>query len=58
MSTLSSISGMLPLAVAPGPFSQIYRGLGSIIIRELLTSSIFVVFIISFLLMVVIRMGN
>ena len=56
MSTFTSIFGMLPLVVAPGPGSEIYRGLGSVILGGLATSSIFVIFIIPSLLMFVIRM--
>jgi len=56
MSTFTSIFGMLPLVVAPGPGSEIYRGLGSVILGGLATSSIFVIFIIPSLLMFVIKM--
>ena len=56
MSTFTSIFGMLPLVVAPGPGSEIYRGLGSVILGGLAISSIFVIFIIPSLLMFVIRM--
>jgi len=56
MSTFTSIFGMLPLVVAPGPGSEIYRGLGSVILGGLAISSIFVIFIIPSLLMFFIRM--
>ncbi len=56
MSTFTSIFGMLPLVVAPGPGSEIYRGLGSVILGGLAISSIFVIFITPSLLMFVIRM--
>jgi HAE1 family hydrophobic/amphiphilic exporter-1 len=56
MSTFTSIFGMLPLAVAPGPGSEIYRGLGSVILGGLAISSIFVIFIIPSLLMFFIKM--
>jgi len=55
MSTLTSIFGMLPLVLAPGPGSEIYRGLGSVILGGLAMSSIFVIFIIPSLLMFFIR---
>ena len=56
MSTFTSIFGMLPLVVAPGPGSEIYRGLGSVILGGLAISSIFVIFIIPSLLMFFIKM--
>lgn len=56
MSTFTSIFGMLPLVVAPGPGSEIYRGIGSVILGGLAISSIFVIFIIPSLLLFVITM--
>jgi len=56
MSTFTSIFGMLPLVVAPGPGSEIYRGLGSVILGGLTLSSVFVIFIIPSLLMFFIKM--
>ena len=56
MSTFTSIFGMLPLVVAPGPGSEIYRGLGSVILGGLALSSVFVIFIIPSLLMFFIKM--
>jgi HAE1 family hydrophobic/amphiphilic exporter-1 len=56
MSTFTSIFGMLPLVLAPGPGSEIYRGIGSVILGGLAVSSVFVIFIIPSLLMFAIRM--
>ncbi|NVL92364.1 MAG: efflux RND transporter permease subunit [Desulfobacterales bacterium] len=56
MSTFTSLFGMLPLVVAPGPGSEIYRGLGSVILGGLAISSMFVIFIIPSLLMFFIKM--
>lgn len=56
MSTFTSLFGMLPLVVAPGPGSEIYRGLGSVILGGLAMSSLFVIFIIPSLLMFFIKM--
>jgi HAE1 family hydrophobic/amphiphilic exporter-1 len=56
MSTVTSLFGMLPLVVAPGPGSEIYRGLGSVILGGLALSSLFVIFIIPSLLMFFIKM--
>jgi HAE1 family hydrophobic/amphiphilic exporter-1 len=55
MSTFTSIFGMLPLVVLPGAGSEIYRGLGSVILGGLAISSIFVIFIIPSLLMFLIK---
>lgn len=56
MSALTSIFAMIPLVVAPGPGSELYRGLGSVIIGGLALSTIFTIFVIPSLLMFVIRM--
>jgi len=56
MSTTTSLFGMLPLVLAPGPGSEIYRGLGSVILGGLAISSMFVIFIIPSLLMFFIKM--
>jgi HAE1 family hydrophobic/amphiphilic exporter-1 len=47
---------MLPLVVAPGPGSELYRGLGSVVLGGILFSTLFTVFVIPALLMFVIRM--
>lgn len=51
MSAMTSIFGMLPLAVAPGPGSELYRGLGAVILGGLAMSTVFTVFVIPSLLM-------
>ncbi|NJB68934.1 HAE1 family hydrophobic/amphiphilic exporter-1 [Desulfobaculum xiamenense] len=51
MSAMTSIFGMLPLAVAPGPGSELYRGLGSVILGGLALSTVFTVFVIPSLFM-------
>ncbi|MDP2689491.1 MAG: efflux RND transporter permease subunit, partial [Deltaproteobacteria bacterium] len=56
MSATTSIFGMLPLVVAPGPGSELYRGLGSVVLGGLALSTVFTVFIIPALLMFVIKM--
>jgi HAE1 family hydrophobic/amphiphilic exporter-1 len=56
MSASTSIFGMLPLAVAPGPGSEMYRGLGSVVLGGLALSTIFTVFVIPSLLMFFIGM--
>jgi HAE1 family hydrophobic/amphiphilic exporter-1 len=56
MSATTSIFGMLPLVLAPGPGSELYRGLGSVILGGLALSTIFTVFVIPSLLLFFIRM--
>jgi len=58
MSASTSIFGMLPLVVAPGPGSELYRGLGSVILGGLALSTVFTVFVIPALLMFFIKMEH
>lgn len=55
MSTLTSIFGMLPLVVAPGPGSELYRGLGSVIVGGMALSTVFTILVIPCLLMFVLK---
>lgn len=56
MSATTSICGMLPLVLIPGAGSELYRGLGSVILGGLAVSTIFTVFVIPAILIFVIRM--
>ena len=56
MSASTSIFAMMPLVVAPGPGSELYRGLGSVVLGGLALSTIFTVFVIPSLLMFFIKM--
>lgn len=56
MSAATSIFGMLPLVVAPGPGSELYRGLGSVVLGGLALSTVFTIFVIPALLMFFIKM--
>jgi HAE1 family hydrophobic/amphiphilic exporter-1 len=56
MSAATSIFGMLPLVLVPGPGSEFYRGLGSVVLGGLAVSTIFTVLVIPALLMFVIQM--
>ena len=51
MSSLTSIFGMLPLVLFPGPGSEFYRGLGSVITGGLALSTFFTIFMVPALLM-------
>jgi HAE1 family hydrophobic/amphiphilic exporter-1 len=56
MSAATSILGMSPLVLWPGPGSELYRGLGSVVLGGLALSTLFTVFMIPALLMFFIRM--
>lgn len=56
MSSLTSIFGMLPLVLIPGPGSEFYRGLGSVITGGLAFSTIFTIFVTPALLMFFIKL--
>jgi multidrug efflux pump subunit AcrB len=56
MSATTSIFGMLPLVLFPGSGSELYRGLGSVILGGIAISTIFTVFVIPSILVFVIRM--
>ena len=56
MSATTSIFGMLPLVVLPGAGSELYRGLGSVILGGIAVSTIFTVFVIPAILVFVIKM--
>jgi HAE1 family hydrophobic/amphiphilic exporter-1 len=56
MSATTSIFGMLPLVVFPGSGSELYRGLGSVILGGIAVSTIFTIFVIPSILIFVIRM--
>jgi HAE1 family hydrophobic/amphiphilic exporter-1 len=46
MSTLTSVLGMLPLVLFPGAGSELYRGLGSVVIGGLTLSAVLTLLII------------
>jgi HAE1 family hydrophobic/amphiphilic exporter-1 len=58
MSSLTSVFGMLPLVIVPGPGAEFYRGLGSVITGGLAFSTIFTIFVIPALLLFVIKLEN
>jgi len=45
MSSLTSVFGMLPLVIVPGPGSEFYRGLGSVITGGLALSMVFTILV-------------
>ncbi len=46
MSTLTSVFGMLPLVLFPGPGSELYRGLGSVVVGGLSLSALLTLFMV------------
>jgi len=50
MSTTTSLFGMLPLVISTGAGSELYRGLGSVLLGGLAVSTIFTLFVIPALL--------
>lgn len=46
MSTMTSVFGMLPLVLFPGAGSELYRGLGSVVVGGLSVSTVFTLFLI------------
>jgi HAE1 family hydrophobic/amphiphilic exporter-1 len=51
MSAFTSVFGMLPLVLVPGPGSEFYRGLGSVVLGGLMVSTVFTIFVIPSLLL-------
>jgi len=46
MTTMTTVLGLLPLVLFPGAGSELYRGLGSVVLGGLLISTIFTLFLI------------
>lgn len=49
MTTITSTSGMLPLVVMPGSGSELYRGLGSVVVGGLLVAALFTLIVVPLL---------
>jgi HAE1 family hydrophobic/amphiphilic exporter-1 len=58
MSTLTSVFGMLPLVVIPGAGSELYRGLGSVVVGGLALSAVLTLAIIPPLLSMTVGIGE
>jgi HAE1 family hydrophobic/amphiphilic exporter-1 len=50
MTTLTSLCGMLPLVLSPGAGSELYRGLGSVVVGGIFISAVFTLYLIPALL--------
>ncbi|MEZ5978618.1 MAG: efflux RND transporter permease subunit [Planctomycetota bacterium] len=55
MSTLTSVLGMAPLVLMPGSGSELYRGLGSVVVGGLMVSTIFTLVLVPLLLSLVLQ---
>ncbi len=58
MTTLTTVFGLAPLVFFPGAGSELYRGLGSVVLGGLLLSTFLTLFLIPTLLSLVIRAGE
>ncbi|WP_411844936.1 efflux RND transporter permease subunit [Roseibacillus persicicus] len=56
MATLTSVGGMLPLVVLPGSGSELYRGLGAVVVGGLAVSTIFTMFLVPAVLSIVLNL--
>ena len=55
MSSLTSVTGLLPLILAPGAGSELYRGLGAVVAGGLLVSTVFTIVLVPMVMAVVVR---
>ncbi|NNM29919.1 MAG: efflux RND transporter permease subunit, partial [Akkermansiaceae bacterium] len=53
MSTLTSVGGMLPLVLVPGAGSELYRGLGAVVVGGLTISTVFTIILVPVVLSLV-----
>lgn len=58
MSALTSVGGMLPLVLFPGAGSELYRGLGSVVVGGLLVSTVFTLILCPLLFSLVLQMSD
>jgi HAE1 family hydrophobic/amphiphilic exporter-1 len=58
MSSLTSVTGLLPLILAPGAGSELYRGLGAVVAGGLFVSTFFTIVLVPLVLAVFTRRGD
>ena len=56
MTTFTTVFGLLPLVLFPGAGSELYRGLGSVILGGLLVSSLFTLLLVPALFLLAVRL--
>jgi len=55
MTTTTTVLGLLPLVIFPGSGSELYRGLGSVVLGGLIVSTLFTLFLVPTLFNLVMR---
>jgi HAE1 family hydrophobic/amphiphilic exporter-1 len=58
MTTATTVGGMLPLVISPGSGSEMYRGLGAVVLGGLVVSTIFTLVVVPVLFSLVVRMQD
>jgi len=58
MTALTSVGGMLPLVIKPGAGSELYRGLGAVMVGGLLVATVFTLVLVPLILSVVVEMNE
>lgn len=58
MSSLTSVVGMMPLVLMPGSGSELYRGLGSVVVGGLMMSSVFTLVLVPVMLSFILRKSD
>ncbi|MDP0490362.1 MAG: efflux RND transporter permease subunit [Verrucomicrobiota bacterium JB023] len=58
MSTLTSVGGMLPLVLLPGSGSELYRGLGSVVVGGLAVSTVFTIFLVPAVMGIILNLAH
>ncbi|MEM1098382.1 MAG: efflux RND transporter permease subunit [Planctomycetota bacterium] len=56
MTTATSVAGMLPLVLTPGSGSELYRGLGAVVVGGLVVSTVFTLVLVPLLLSLVMQL--
>ncbi|WP_428389668.1 efflux RND transporter permease subunit [Mucisphaera sp.] len=58
MTTITSVCGMLPLVLMPGSGSELYRGLGSVVVGGLVIATLFTLIVVPLLLSLMIDLKH
>ncbi len=58
MTSLTTVTGGLPLVLAPGAGSEMYRGLGAVVLGGLIVSTIFTLILVPLVFSLVMEMGH
>ncbi|MEO0717136.1 MAG: efflux RND transporter permease subunit, partial [Planctomycetota bacterium] len=58
MTATTSVGGMLPLVLMPGAGSEMYRGLGSVVVGGLIASTVFTLLLVPLVFSLVLQMSE